>query len=82
MHPDTREVAEHMREFALNLMGKATYECTFMSMSDPYFMDGGEVSGSLRVRRPEAGLAIVGRAECKLRKGGTPIGGDPISSQG
>jgi hypothetical protein len=36
MHPDTREVAKHMREFGLTVLGRAGYQCTFSEMGTPY----------------------------------------------
>lgn len=32
MHPETRQVAEHMREFGLNVMGRAIYDATFADL--------------------------------------------------
>lgn len=36
MHPDTREVAEHMRDFGMAILGRATYDLTFSEMMAPY----------------------------------------------
>ncbi len=36
MHPDTREVAHHMREFGLTILGRATYDVTFSEMTKPF----------------------------------------------
>lgn len=36
MHPDTREVADHIREFGLTNLGRAAYQCTFSEMGAPY----------------------------------------------
>ena len=36
MHPDTREVAAHMQDFALTVLGRAAYQCTFSDMGAPY----------------------------------------------
>ena len=36
MHPETRKVAQHMREFAFAVLGRATYECTFADLGAPY----------------------------------------------
>jgi hypothetical protein len=36
MHPDTREVAEHMRGFGMAILGRATYDLTFSEMMAPY----------------------------------------------
>lgn len=36
MHPDTRQVAAHMREFGLTVLGRAAYQCTFSEMGAPY----------------------------------------------
>ncbi len=36
MHPDTRKVAAHMKEFGLNLMGRAIYDATFSEMCRPF----------------------------------------------
>lgn len=36
MHPDTREVAAHMQDFGLHLLGKAVYDATFSEMGSPF----------------------------------------------
>ena len=36
VHPDTREVAAHMREFGLAILGRAAYDLTFSEMMAPY----------------------------------------------
>ena len=36
MHPDTREVAKHMREFGLAILGRAVYDLTFSEMMAPF----------------------------------------------
>lgn len=36
MHPDTRAVAEHMREFGLTILGRAAYQVTFSEMMAPF----------------------------------------------
>jgi len=36
MHPDTRAVAEHMREFGLTILGRAAYEVTFSEAMAPF----------------------------------------------
>lgn len=36
MHPDTKEVAKHMREFGLTILGRAAYDMTFNEMMRPY----------------------------------------------
>ena|SRR3989442_360528 len=36
MHPDTREVATHMREFGLAILGRALYDVTFSEMMAPF----------------------------------------------
>jgi hypothetical protein len=36
MHPDTRAVAEHMREFGLTILGRAAYEVTFAEILAPF----------------------------------------------
>lgn len=36
MHPDTREVAEHMRQFGTHTLGRAVYDTTFSEMHRPY----------------------------------------------
>lgn len=36
MHPDTREVAAHMREFGMAILGRATYDLTFSEMMAPF----------------------------------------------
>jgi hypothetical protein len=36
MHPDTREVAKHMKEFGLNVLGRAIYEATFSEDMRPF----------------------------------------------
>ena len=36
MHPDTREVAGHMREFGLTVLSRAAYQCTFSDLGAPY----------------------------------------------
>ncbi len=36
MHPDTGQVADHMREFGLTALGRAAYEVTFNEMTRPF----------------------------------------------
>jgi hypothetical protein len=36
MHPDTREVAAHMREFGLSILGRAISDATFSEMTRPF----------------------------------------------
>ena len=36
MHPDTRAVARHMREFGLALLGRAAYDVTFSEAMAPF----------------------------------------------
>ena len=36
MHPDTKAVAEHMREFGLAILGRAVYDLTFSELMAPY----------------------------------------------
>lgn len=36
MHPDTRAVAEHMRQFGLTILGRAAYAVTFSEMGAPF----------------------------------------------
>lgn len=36
MHPDTRQVSEHMRQFGLAILGRAVYDVTFSEMSRPF----------------------------------------------
>jgi hypothetical protein len=36
MHPDTRQVAEHMKDYSFHLLGKALYDATFSEMTDPF----------------------------------------------
>jgi len=36
MHPDTREVAEHMRDFGLNVIARAIYDVTFAELTKPF----------------------------------------------
>lgn len=36
MHPDTREVATHMRGFGLAILGRAAYDLTFSEILAPY----------------------------------------------
>jgi hypothetical protein len=36
MHPDTRDVALHMREFGLSLIGRAVVDATFAEMLKPF----------------------------------------------
>jgi hypothetical protein len=36
MHPDTREVAEHMKEFGLHVLGRAIYDATFNETMRPF----------------------------------------------
>lgn len=36
MHPDTREVAKHMKEFGLCVLGRAIYDATFSEMGAPF----------------------------------------------
>jgi hypothetical protein len=35
MHPDTCQIAGHMREFGLTILGRAAYQCTFSEMGAP-----------------------------------------------
>lgn len=36
MHPDTRQVADHMREFGMAILGRAVYDLTFSEMMSPF----------------------------------------------
>lgn len=36
MHPDTRMVSEHMRQFGLGLLGRAIYDATFNDIQAPW----------------------------------------------
>jgi hypothetical protein len=36
VHPDTRKIAEHMREFGLALLGRSLEDVTFSEMLSPY----------------------------------------------
>lgn len=36
MHPDTSEVATHMREFGMAIVGRAVYDLTLSEMMAPY----------------------------------------------
>lgn len=36
MHPDTRTIAEHMREFGTHTLGRAVYDATFNELFRPY----------------------------------------------
>lgn len=36
MHPDTRQVPEHMRQFGMAILGRAVYDLTFSEMMSPY----------------------------------------------
>jgi hypothetical protein len=36
MHPDTRQVSEHMRAFGMAVLGRAAYDLTFSEMMRPY----------------------------------------------
>jgi hypothetical protein len=36
MHPDTRDVAQHMKEFGLSVLGRAIYDSTFSEMMRPF----------------------------------------------
>lgn len=36
MHPETTKVAEHMRGFALTVLGRAAYDVTFSEMTRPF----------------------------------------------
>jgi hypothetical protein len=36
MHPNIREVAAHMREFGLHILGRAIYDVTFSEMTRPF----------------------------------------------
>lgn len=36
MHPDTRHIAQHMREFGLAILGRAVYDLTFSEYTQPY----------------------------------------------
>jgi hypothetical protein len=36
MHPDTRLVAHHMKEFGLSMLGRAIYDVTFSELSAPF----------------------------------------------
>jgi hypothetical protein len=36
MHPDTVNIASHMREFGLNVVGRAVYDATFSEMMRPF----------------------------------------------
>lgn len=36
MHPDTRLISNHMKEFGLNLLGRAIHDATFNEMCQPF----------------------------------------------
>jgi hypothetical protein len=36
MHPDTKQVADHLREFGMAVLGRAVYDLTFSEMMRPY----------------------------------------------
>lgn len=36
MHPDTRKVAEHMKDFGFSLLGRSLQDATFAEMEKPY----------------------------------------------
>ena len=36
MHPETRRIAKHMRDFGLAVLGRAAYQCTFSDTGAPY----------------------------------------------
>lgn len=36
MHPDTRNVADHLRKFGMAVLGRAAYDLTFSEMMRPY----------------------------------------------
>lgn len=36
MHPDTREIAEHMQEFGLAVLGRSAYDLTFSEQMRPF----------------------------------------------
>jgi hypothetical protein len=36
MHPDTREIAQHMREFGFGIIGRAVVDATFAEMLKPF----------------------------------------------
>lgn len=36
MHPATRQIAEHMKDFGLHLLGRAIYDATFSEMMTPF----------------------------------------------
>src|SRR5436190_21751880 len=36
MHPDTKQVARHLREFGMAVLGRAAYDLTFSEMQRPY----------------------------------------------
>ncbi len=36
MHPDTRQISDHMKEFGLSLFGRALSDSTFSEMTAPY----------------------------------------------
>lgn len=44
MHPDTRKIAAHMKEFGLALLGRSIKEVTFAQMLNPYAHAMGVVS--------------------------------------
>ncbi|MGD9904290.1 MAG: hypothetical protein AB7U83_12570 [Vicinamibacterales bacterium] len=39
MHPETRDVADHMRKFGLAILGRAVYDYTFSDLMAPYKHD-------------------------------------------
>ena len=36
MHPDTRQVAEHLRDFGMAVLGRAAYDLTFSELMRPF----------------------------------------------
>src|SRR4051812_9090067 len=36
MHPDTKKVADHLRQFGIAVLGRAAYDVTFSEMSRPF----------------------------------------------
>jgi hypothetical protein len=36
MHPDTKEIAKHMRDFGSHILGRAVYDSVFNEMTTPY----------------------------------------------
>lgn len=36
MHPDTKQVAEHMKDFGLHILGRAIYDATFSETMRPF----------------------------------------------